>query len=88
MKNFIKGAGTGAIISSVLGLAMVFTSSTPEKYNDFTNGVLVGTAGGAIGGAIIGMNGGDIEGVVGGTIGCVVGITILIAIQTSKVPGL
>jgi len=88
MKNFIKGAETGAIISGVLGVAMFVTSSTPEKYNDFINGILIGTAGGAIGGAIIGMNGGDVEGVVGGTIGCVVGITILIAIQTTKVPGL
>lgn len=88
MKNFIKGAETGAIISSVLGVAMVATSSTPEKYNDFKDGILVGTAGGAIGGAIIGMNGGDVEGVIGGTIGCVVGIIILIVFQTSKAPGL
>lgn len=76
VKNVAVGAVAGAAVSGSLGLAMYFTSSTPERTKDLQNGILYGTVGGAVGGAIGGLVGAEaICGAIGGGIG--VGVLIL-----------
>ena len=76
VKNVAVGAVAGAAVSGSLGLAMYFTSSTPERTKDLQNGILYGTVGGAVGGAIGGLVGAEaICGAIGGGIG--VGVLII-----------
>ncbi len=75
LKNVAVGAVAGAAVSGSLGLAMYFTSSTPEKTKDLQNGVLYGTVGGAIGGAVGGLVGAE---AIGGAIGGGMGVDVLI----------
>ena len=75
-KNVVIGAVAGAAVSGSFGIALYFTSSTPDKGKDLQNGILYGTVGGAVGGAIGGLVGAEaICGAIGGGIG--VGVLII-----------
>jgi hypothetical protein len=76
VKNVAVGAVAGAAVSGSLGIAMYFTSSTPERTKDLQNSIVYGTVGGAIGGTIGGLVGAEaICGAIGGGIG--VGVLIV-----------